>query len=71
MFRVDAVGMDAKLLTLNELSERTGLPAAWLRREAEARRLPCIHAGRRWMFDLSAVMKGLAERQESEVSRGE
>lgn len=55
--------MDAKLLTLNQLSERTGLPAAWLRREADAGRLPCIRAGRLRMFDLAAVLKALAERQ--------
>lgn len=67
--RVNAVWMDAKLLTLNQLSERTGLPAAWLRREADAARLPCIRAGRLRMFDLAAVLKALAERQEIGVSR--
>jgi proteic killer suppression protein len=56
--------MDAKLLTLNQLAERTGLPAAWLRREAEAGRLPCIRIGRRTMFDLPAVLGELAERRE-------
>lgn len=62
--------MDAKLITLNQLSERTGLPVAWLRREADARRLPCIRAGRLRMFDLAAVLKALAERQEGGVARG-
>lgn len=62
--------MDAKLLGLNKLAERTGLPAAWLKREADAGRLPCIRAGRQRMFDLAAVLKALAERQESGVSRG-
>jgi excisionase family DNA binding protein len=55
--------MHAKLLTLNQLAERTGLPLAWLRREADAGRLPCIRAGRLRMFDLAAVLKVLAERQ--------
>jgi hypothetical protein len=58
---------NAKLLNLNELADRTGLPAAWLRREADAGRLPCIHAGRRRMFDLAAVLKALAERQAKKV----
>ena len=62
--------MSAKLLTLDQLSDCTGLPAAWLKREADAGRLPCIRAGRRRMFDLAAVLKALAERQESEVARG-
>lgn len=60
---------DAKLLTLHCLAERTGLPVAWLKREADAGRLPCIRAGRMRMFDLAAVLKALAERQESGVSR--
>ncbi len=62
--------MDAtKLLTLNELAEHTGLPAAWLKREADAGRLPCIRAGRRRMFDLVAVMSALTARQKSEGAR--
>jgi len=55
--------MDSKLLTVHELAERTGIPAAWLRREADAGRLPCIRAGRLRVFDLEAVLKALAERQ--------
>jgi len=62
--------MDTKLLTLNQLAERTGLPVAWLRREADAGRLPCIRAGRLRMFDLVAVLKALAVRQENEVRDG-
>lgn len=58
--------MDDKLLTLNEVADRTGLPVAWLRREADAGRLPCIRAGRRRMFDLAAVLKVLAERAQRE-----
>lgn len=55
--------MKPRLLTLNQLSEQTGLPVAWLRREADTGRLPCIRAGRRRMFDLDAVLKALAEKQ--------
>lgn len=54
--------MDAKLLTLHQLAERTGLPVAWLKREADAGRLPCIRAGRRRMFVPGAVLRVLAER---------
>ena len=54
--------MDGKLLTLHQLAERTGLPAAWLKREADARRLPCIRAGRSRRFELAAVAKVLTER---------
>jgi len=37
---------------------------AWLKREADAGRLPCIRAGRWRMFDLDAVLKALCERRE-------
>jgi hypothetical protein len=57
--------MDAKLLTLNQLSERIGVPAAWLRRESDAGRLPCIRAGCRRMFDLATVHSALVERGRS------
>lgn len=55
--------MDKAFLTLNQLSHRTGLSAAWLKREADAGRLPCIRAGRQRMFDMAAVLKTLSERQ--------
>ena len=63
--------MHTKLIRLAELSDRTGLPIAWLRREADAGCLPCIRAGRVRMFDLVAVLKALAERQESGVRHGQ
>jgi excisionase family DNA binding protein len=62
---------DAKLLSLNELSERTGLPTAWLRREAEAGRLPFLWVGRRRMFNLAAVERILAERASAPAPMGE
>jgi hypothetical protein len=56
--------MDAatKYLNLSALARATDLPAAWLKREADAGRIPCIVASRRRMFDLEAVRKALAER---------
>lgn len=60
--------MQTKLISLNRLAERTGLPVAWLRREADAGRLPCIRAGRLRMFDLAEVLRTLTERQESGVA---
>jgi hypothetical protein len=66
----NAARMESKLLTLYELAERTGLPAAWLKREADAGRLPCIRAGRLRMFDLAAVLKALADRQNGGANRG-
>jgi hypothetical protein len=62
--------MDTKLLTLNNLSDRLGISVPWLKREADAGRLPCLRVGRSRMFDLAAVLKVLAERAESGMSRG-
>ncbi len=46
----------------NELAHMTGLAAAWLRREALARRLPVVVMGRRLMFDPVAVREVLDQR---------
>jgi hypothetical protein len=62
--------MTTKYIRADELARATRLPAAWLRREADAGRLPCIRAGRRRMFDLAAVLKALADRQGSGVAHG-
>lgn len=54
--------MDKKLNTLGELSERMNIPMAWLRREADAGRIPCLRAGRRRLFNPEAVERALAEK---------
>jgi len=60
----------AKYIPVQELARALRLPAAWLRREADAGRLPCIRAGKRRMFDIEAVVKALADRQATESTRG-
>ncbi len=55
--------MPTQYIRLEELAQTTRLPAAWLKREADAGRLPCIRAGRLRMFDLAAVLKALADQQ--------
>lgn len=51
-----------KLLSLGELAERTGLPMAFLRREAVVGAIPSIRAGRQLFFDHDAVRRALAGR---------
>jgi hypothetical protein len=51
-----------KLIRLDDLAEQTGLPAAWLQREADGGRIPCLLVGRSRMFDRNAVLHVLAER---------
>ncbi|MFO0826715.1 MAG: hypothetical protein U0572_01090 [Phycisphaerales bacterium] len=61
--------MDSRFHTVTQLSRATRLPAAWIRREADAGRLPCLRVGRRRLFSLRAVLAAIAERQAREVHR--
>jgi hypothetical protein len=56
---------DARFVSINELADRTGLPAAWLKREAEEARIPSTKVGRRRFFDTAAVLKALADRPDA------
>jgi hypothetical protein len=49
-------------LSLNRAALRLGVPEAWLKTEAKAGRIPCLRAGRRLLFSLSAVEAALLER---------
>ena len=60
-----------KLLPLNRLAALLRLPAAWLKAEADAGRLPVLVVGKRRLFNPVAVEEALAERAATsrEVSR--
>lgn len=62
MFRVKSTH-SSTYVHLRAAASSLGMPVAWLKREADTGRLPCIWAGKRPMFDLAAVLKVLAERQ--------
>lgn len=60
---VDTGGMDTKtFIPLHALSRRLGLPAAWIKAEAKAGRIPSLRAGRQLMFNPDAVERILIER---------
>ena len=59
-----------KPIGLLGLAEHTRLPAAWLKREAKAGRIPCLNAGGRFRFNLQAVERALAERAATERYSG-
>ncbi len=61
--------MISNYIRLDELARTTRLPAAWLKREADAGRLPVIRAGKMRLFDVSLVLRALAERQQPEGKR--
>lgn len=51
-----------RLVTVRGLADRLKLPAAWLRTEAEAGRIPSLRAGRRLLFNPTAVERVLLNR---------
>ena len=54
---------ETSFTTLRRLASRTGLPATWLKAEAEAGRIPCLKIGRRVLrFNVDAVERALADR---------
>lgn len=63
----------SELLTLSRIARRVGVSQQWLRAEADAGRIPCLRAGRRYLFDLDATKEALARRaaeSQPEVPRG-
>lgn len=52
----------ALLLPLSRMARRLRVTAAWLRTEADAGRVPCLRAGKRYLFAPEAVERALADR---------
>lgn len=44
------------------MARRLGVPASWLRREADAGRIPCVRAGAQRLFAAELVERLLLER---------
>ncbi|MCC5822629.1 MAG: helix-turn-helix domain-containing protein [Phycisphaerales bacterium] len=57
-----------QFLPIGPTSHRLGVPRAWLRREADAGRIPCLMVGRRRMFNLEAVRETLEHRSGAGLS---
>ena len=51
-----------RYIRIDQAATRLGVPRAWLKREADAGRLPCLRVGRRRMFALDAVRAELERR---------
>lgn len=54
------------LLSLARMARRLGVTAVWLRCEADAGRVPCLRAGKQYLFAAGAVEAALAERAATE-----
>ena len=53
---------DVSFLPLKVAASRLGVPARWLRVEADAGRIPCLRAGRRMLVNPSALEAALLGR---------
>ena len=53
---------DQKLLPLNCMARVLRVTCGWLRDEADAGRVPCLRAGKRYLFAPDAVEAALVER---------
>ena len=51
-----------RILPLNIVARRLRVPTRWLRAEAEAGRIPCLHAGNQFLCDPDAVEAALLKR---------
>jgi len=54
-------------LSLEALAGSLGLPAKWLRTEADALRIPCLRVNGRRLFDIGLVRQALAKRMTEEM----
>ncbi len=59
-----------KLVSVCGLANRLKLPAAWLKAEAEAGRIPSLRVGRRLLFNASAVERALLARAAGKSHEG-
>jgi hypothetical protein len=54
--------VEKKPATLSQMARSLRVPVGWLRAEADAGRVPCLHAGKARLFDPETVARVLKER---------
>lgn len=59
--------IERTFVSLSVAATKLGVPSAWLRREAQAGRIPVIRAGRRWLVHLERARAKLAEDADHQV----
>lgn len=67
----DAKTDSESFLPLKRAAARLGVPAAWLRAEAEAGRVPHLRVGRRLLVNLQLVESALRDRCAAKPARAE
>jgi hypothetical protein len=66
----DAKSESELFLPLRRAAVRLGVPAAWLRAEADAGRVPCLRVGRRLLVSPQAVERVLLDRAQRSAGEG-
>ncbi len=56
------VNRNHTLVRMARLAELLSVPVVWLRQEADAGRIPCLKAGRTYLFNVGAVEQVLVRR---------
>ena len=51
-----------ELLSLSRMARRLGVTQEWLRHQANADKIPCLKAGKRYLFNPIAVQEALAAK---------
>ncbi len=58
-----------RLLPIRGMAARLFVTVKWLREEADAGRIPCVRAGRAYLFDAETVERVLLRRAEEGAGR--
>ena len=66
----DAKPLSESFLPLKRAAVRLGVPAAWLRAEADAGRIPHLRVGRRLLVNPQAIERVLLDRAQRAAGGG-
>jgi hypothetical protein len=58
------------VLPLNRAARKLGVPANWLKAEADAGRVPHLRAGAKYVFELSAAAEAIAQQIRANAPSG-
>jgi hypothetical protein len=56
---------DETFVPLHIAATKNGVPVAWLKAEAEAKRVPFLKAGKRFLFNCDSLKRALLERADA------
>lgn len=60
----------SELLSMARMARRIGVTQQWLQEQADAGNVPCLKAGKRYLFNAVAVQEALAAKAANRASSG-